>query len=237
MASPPVASKPSPRSNRYQATSPYVTLRRFTSTTSEVYGEGKENENGFEEREEWIDRVRPLKRSSPLTKERQDDLLDDEISEFPLTRQQDSHQVNNTKVSPQKGKVTMGELIGKTNLAKSETISSDESDKLLQEPVSSPVIAMRKSLSMSSSFSLKIVKMSSLSPQTIQMLQKCVERGYMSVQCKDDFRPYDNASTNSEIYITLVESQKTRQGVSLCKRTLTYLKVEQSPPRPALFRF
>jgi hypothetical protein len=30
----------------------------------------------------------------------------------------ESHQVNNTKVSPQKGKVTIGELIRKTNLVK-----------------------------------------------------------------------------------------------------------------------
>jgi hypothetical protein len=221
VASPQPASKPSPKSSRYQATSPYVTLRRFTSATSEVFCEGKDSEGDFEEREEWIDRVKPLKRSSPLAKQRQEDeIVDDEIREFPSSV---SRHFNNSKVSPQKGKVSMDELIGKTILTKSETISSDESEKLIQEPVSSPLIAMRKSLNTSSSLSLKIVKMSSLSPHTIQLLQKCVERGYMSVQCKDDFRPYDSDPT--EVLITLVESQKTRQGVSLCKRTLTYLKV------------
>lgn len=55
----------------------------------------------------------------------------------------------------------------------------------------------------------------------------------MTVQCRDRFEPYQptnmiNNFNNNEnvlnLFITLVESQKTKQGVSLCKRTLTYLK-------------
>ena len=73
--------------------------------------------------------------------------------------------------------------------------------------------------------------------------------GLVTVQCRDGFDSYQSNNGNiftenynstttttssssggiaggngSNVFITLVESQKTKQGVSLCKRTLTYLK-------------
>jgi hypothetical protein len=220
--------------------SPYVTLKRFTSATSDVFDEAKDQEGDYEQREELIDRIKPIKKSSPLSKPRnQSNLGIESFEENPkhfLPQAQENSRLDfissekSAKVSPSKGLQNINDLVGNI-LTKSETISSasDESELMIHEQMpTSPVISMRKTLNSHSIIVPKIVKMSSLSPQTIQLLQKCVERGYMSIQCKDDFHPYDshqNQKNNSELLITLVESQKTRQGVSLCKRTLTYLKV------------
>lgn len=178
-------------------TSPYVTLKRFTSATSEALEESQDIDGNNNQREEWITKAQ-TNISSPL--------LSSENYSDELT------------VSPYKRRHNMQEITGNI-LTKSETISSDESEPKFVEP-----IVPSNNPSCNSGISLPIiVKISSLSPQTIQLLQKCVERGYMILQCKDDFVPY--TSNNSDILITLVESQKTRQGLSLCKRTLTYLKV------------
>jgi hypothetical protein len=257
-----------------QTTSPYVTLKRFTSASSDVLDEykAKDREGDYEQREELIDRIKPMKKSSPLSKNQNQFRYQDnscgEIESFEdnprhlATPARENTRLDFTssssakanckaspvKVSPSKGLQNINVLVGSI-LTKSETISSDESEIMIHEPQQqsqsepqppvSPVISIRKTVNPINAMVIpKIVKMSSLSPQTIQLLQKCVERGYMTIQCKDDFHPYDahlnqqqqgqsqqQPNWNSELLITLVESQKTRQGVALCKRTLTYLKV------------